>query len=74
MSPEPNPTATAVAGSIVESLKAQPILLVVVLLNIVMCATAAWFLNKQEGYRHSERMALLERCPPQPLRSSEATP
>ena len=53
-----------VATDIVGGLKSQPILLVIVLLNVIMVAGAAYFLVHVADYIHAERMALLERCLP----------
>ena len=41
-------------------LGAQPILLVIVLLNVMMIGTGGWFFLKQEEYRHEERIELVK--------------
>jgi len=54
-----------VANRVVSSLGAQPVLLVIILLNVIMCLSAGWYLLKQEEFRHAERLrflATVERC------------
>lgn len=54
-----------VASDVVGGLKNTPGMLLVVLLNSLFCAGATYFLLKQEGYRHDERLALgqmLDKC------------
>jgi hypothetical protein len=57
-----------IATNVVDSLKAQPVLLVIVFLNAIMVAGAAWSISSIAGFVHEERMTLVDRClpPPQP--------
>jgi hypothetical protein len=53
------------AHRILDSLKATPALLLLVILNGLFLLTAGWFLLKQEEYRNIERLEivqLLGRC------------
>ena len=57
-------------------LGAQPILLVIVLLNVMMIGTGGWFFLKQEEYRHEERIELVKllmRCDFQPVYAAPPT-
>jgi hypothetical protein len=47
------------AKSVASSLGGSPVLLVVVLLNVLMISGAAYFLARQEQYRHLERMQVM---------------
>ena len=51
-----------VAKSVVSSLGASPAMLALICLNCAFVGAAAWYLLKQENFRHLERMSLLERC------------
>lgn len=55
-------TLAALLRGAAESLRAQPLLVVVLLLNAIFCGAATFYLLKQEGYRHTERMQLIEAC------------
>lgn len=58
------------ARETIGALSTQPILLVIVLLNMLMIGTAGWFFLKQEEYRHEERIELVKllmRCDFQPV-------
>ena len=57
--------AERVATSTVEALKFQPILLVIVLLNCMMIAAAAFYLNAQEQSRSKLSELLIAKCVPQ---------
>ena len=68
--------AADVAGDTISALGAQPVLLLIVLLNMIFCGGAAWFLDTQERFRHVERVeiiGLLSRCvvPDNPARKDE---
>lgn len=52
----------AVAGGVVDSLRSQPLLLVVILLNCLMIGVAAWVLRGYELARHDEWILLLNKC------------
>ena len=49
-----------VAEDVLDSLKLQPTLLAMMILNVTFAALAAWFLLSQEGYRHTERLEFIE--------------
>jgi hypothetical protein len=51
-----------VAGGVLDSLKAQPILLTVIVLNCIMIASAAWMLSVHENSRHKEWVLFINRC------------
>lgn len=59
-----NPGMVATAGEtakeVIVSLGAQPVLLLVLLLNMCMIGAAAWFLLAQEEYRHEERKEIIK--------------
>ena len=57
------PKGRAVAG-VVDSLKANPVLLVIVLLNITMVVGGAYFLTSISEAIQEERMSILDRCLP----------
>lgn len=57
---QPSGNPVVVATGVVDALKAQPTLLVVVLLNCVMVAGACFFLLRLEEYRHLERLELFK--------------
>lgn len=54
----------AVATGVVDSLKANPVLLVLVLLNIIMVVGGAYFLTNISEAIQEERMSILDRCLP----------
>lgn len=60
----PRQGASAAAGEsareAVRSLGAQPVLLLVVILNMVFAGVAGWFFIKLEEYRHVERMQIMQ--------------
>jgi len=65
----PSNSIPQVAGNAIHDLTvalgAQPILLLVILLNVAMLSSAAWYLTRQETSRHDEQMRiidLLARC------------
>jgi hypothetical protein len=54
-----------VASDLVGALTGTPVVLALLVVNCVFAGSAAWFLMKQEEYRHKERMAsvaLIEKC------------
>ena len=55
-------TVEAVATGVTDALKAQPILLVIVVLNVIMVAGAAYFMSTVAAHVHEERTMLIERC------------
>jgi len=58
------------ARDTIGALSTQPILLVIVILNMMMIGTGGWFFLKQEEYRHEERIELVKllmRCDFQPV-------
>lgn len=57
-----------VATSIVDSMKSQPILLLVLLLNIAFCTLAYFAVNDQREKTQAQFMAVLTRCYPEPNR------
>jgi hypothetical protein len=75
-----------VAKSLFATLGVQPVLLVIVLLNVFMITGAAFYLLRQEEFRHKERvqvMQLFAQCirarfigslEPPPERGSHARP
>ena len=60
MSPTVIGEAGETAQTIVKSLGASPVLLMIVMLNLAMCGAAGWFLLTQEGYRHDERLEFIQ--------------
>ena len=48
------------ARDTIGALSTQPILLVIVLLNMMMIGTGGWFFLKQEEYRHEARIELVK--------------
>lgn len=68
--------AANVAGQTITALKTEPVLLLIVILNIVMLLSAglvgwaavdklAAFSTAEEGFRHEERVAIMTLCIPQ---------
>lgn len=65
MTDPPNTVVQAggqVATGVVDALRTAPVLMVVVLLNILMIAGAAYFLVSVASLLHAEKMALIDRC------------
>ena len=72
MSENPSPigAAVTVAGQTITAFKSEPVLLLIIILNIIMLIATGivgWavvnkvgdFLTTQEGYRHQERLEVL---------------
>lgn len=57
-----NGEITKVAGGVVEGLKAQPALLVIVVLNVVMLVAQVWNTSTQQGARADIVSKLIDRC------------
>jgi hypothetical protein len=55
---------TKVAGGVVEGLKNQPALLVIVVLNVVMLAAQVWSNTSQQAQRGEIVNKLIEQCAP----------
>lgn len=61
--PQPQPPSgnpVVVATGLIDALRQQPMLLVVVVLNIAMIFSAAFFLLRLEEYRHLERLEMFK--------------
>lgn len=61
-----NPTVITIATGVVDSLKAQPILLVIVLLNAIMIGGATYTLNRIMADTSKAFELVLNRCYPPP--------
>ncbi|PWT78225.1 MAG: hypothetical protein C5B60_01555 [Chloroflexi bacterium] len=62
MNPGPTEEVGKVATSIVESLKTQPLMLVVMLFNIIFLAVIYFGVTAQRQQTHEVMKMLLERC------------
>lgn len=67
MSDSHGPTGRVAVG-VVEGLKAQPVLLALVVLNIVGIVAAVWFLSELLEQNAERMMILLKNCLPHDLR------
>jgi hypothetical protein len=68
-----------VAGDTIGALGAQPVLLLIVILNMIFAGMGGWFFTTLERYRHDERsqiIGLLARCdmPDHPAQRREPPP
>jgi hypothetical protein len=57
---QPSGNPVVVATGIIDALRAQPLLLVIVILNVVMIAGAAFYLLRVEEYRHQEKLEMFK--------------
>ena len=57
-----------VAKQTIDALKAQPALLVLVILNIVVFSLVAWSIRENNVHRAKRELIMLERCLPQMLK------
>jgi len=58
-------TVTTIAGGLFDAFKTSPVLLLIVILNGVFVASAAYFLLQVEAYRAADRQAIatmLDKC------------
>lgn len=58
----PQAAVITVAGGVLDSLKAQPILLTLIVLNCIMIGAASWGLSVYENSRHKEWVLFINKC------------
>ena len=72
--PQASGNPVVVATGVIDALKAQPTLLVIVVLNLAMIIGAAFYLVKLVEYRHLERLELFKLIDKKGLGDDDARP
>lgn len=62
MTPGPSEEVGKVALSVIEALRTQPSMLMLIVFNVLFLCAIAWAVHEQRGYQHEIMKTMLENC------------